>query len=66
MSKSIDRFHMRMRGELPMWPLPALLGIKLTSVQPGHIVVEYEFNEQHKALDALLNFDLLLAIDTTP
>ena len=39
-----------------MWSSPSLatlLDIKLTSVQPGLVSVEYEFNEQHKGLDAL-------------
>ena len=53
MPKPIERLQMRMRGELPKWPLPSLLGIRLTSVQPGHIMVEYEFNEQHQSTDGL-------------
>ena len=56
MTERLERAQKRITGEVPMWgptSLSALLDIKLTSAQPGLVSVEYEFNEQHKGLDAL-------------
>lgn len=36
-----------MRGELPPAPVATLIGFRLTSVEPGRAVIEFEAGERH-------------------
>jgi uncharacterized protein (TIGR00369 family) len=47
MPKMLDLIRMSMRGELPPAPVATLIGFRLTSVEPGRAVIEFEAAERH-------------------
>jgi len=47
MSTMLELIQMTMRGELPPPPIASLIGFNVTSVAPGHAVVELEAGERH-------------------
>ncbi|MGH7335210.1 MAG: PaaI family thioesterase [Candidatus Rokuibacteriota bacterium] len=47
MATMLDLIRRTMRGEVPPPPIANLIGFDLTSVEPGHAVVELEAGERH-------------------
>ncbi len=46
-NRALDGFQKFLRGEVPPPPIAALIGFRLTSLQPGEAVVEFEATERH-------------------
>jgi uncharacterized protein (TIGR00369 family) len=47
MAKMLEMIERMLRGELPPPPISRLIGFRLTSIQPGEAVIEFEANETH-------------------
>ena len=47
MPKLLDLIQMALRGEVPPPPIATLIGFKLTAIEPGRAVVEFEATERH-------------------
>lgn len=47
MPRPLDLIEMTLRGEAPPPPVATLIGFRLTSVQPGEAVIEFEANARH-------------------
>jgi len=47
MSTMLEQIQMILRGELAPPPIASLIGFELTSIEPGHAVVELEAHERH-------------------
>jgi uncharacterized protein (TIGR00369 family) len=47
MSTMLEQIQMILRGELAPPPIARLIGFELTSIEPGHAVVELEAHERH-------------------
>src|SRR5258708_12716718 len=45
--RMLDVLQMMQRGEIPPAPVATLIGFKLTSIQPGEAIVEFEATERH-------------------
>ncbi len=45
--RALDGFQKFLRGEVPPAPIATLIGFKLTSLEPGEAVVEFEATERH-------------------
>jgi uncharacterized protein (TIGR00369 family) len=43
----LDLLHRVLRGEVPPPPIATLIGFRLTEVEPGHAVIEFEASERH-------------------
>lgn len=46
-AKMLDRIEKTLRGELPPAPVARLVGFRLTAIEPGKAVVEFEATEAH-------------------
>jgi len=47
MAKMLDLIQKALRGEAPPPPVATLIGFRLTEVEPGHAVIEFEASERH-------------------
>ena len=47
MAKMLDLIQKALRGEAPPPPVAMLIGFRLTEVEPGHAVIEFEASERH-------------------
>jgi uncharacterized protein (TIGR00369 family) len=47
MPKMLDQLQMVIRGEVPPPPIATLIGFRITSVEPGRAVLEFEAAERH-------------------
>lgn len=47
MPNMLDLLHRVLRGEVPPPPIATLIGFRLTEVEPGHAVIEFEASERH-------------------
>jgi len=47
MPKLLELMQKALRGEIPPPPIATLIGFRLTSVQPGEAVIEFEASERH-------------------
>ena len=47
MTTMLDMIHKVLRREVPPPPVASLIGFTLTSVEPGHAVIELEATERH-------------------
>ncbi len=47
MPRPLDLIEMTLRGEAPPPPIATLIGFRLTSVQRGQAVIEFEATERH-------------------
>ena len=47
MAKILDLIQKALRGEAPPPPVATLIGFRLTEVEPGHAVIEFEASERH-------------------
>jgi len=47
MAKMLDLVQKALRGEAPPPPVATLIGFRLTEVEPGHAVIEFEASERH-------------------
>ncbi len=47
MPKLLDVMQMMLRGEVPPPPIGTLIGMRLTSIEPGRAVFELEAGERH-------------------
>jgi uncharacterized protein (TIGR00369 family) len=47
MAKMLEMIERTLRGELPPPPIARLIGFRLTSIQPGEAVIEFEASEAH-------------------
>jgi uncharacterized protein (TIGR00369 family) len=43
----LDLLHRVLQGEIPPPPIATLIGFRLTEVEPGHAVIEFEASERH-------------------
>jgi len=47
MPRMLDRIQRMLRGESPPPPIATLIGFKLTSIEPGQAVIEFEAGARH-------------------
>ena len=47
MPRMLDRIQMMLRDESPPPPIATLIGFKLTSIEPGQAVIEFEAGARH-------------------
>jgi uncharacterized protein (TIGR00369 family) len=47
MTRMLDQIRKVQRGELPPPPVATLIGLRITSVEPGHAVLEMDAGPQH-------------------
>lgn len=47
MARMLEMIEKTLRGELPPPPIARLIGFRLTSIQPGEAVIEFEAGETH-------------------
>ena len=47
MPKMLDFLHRVLRGEVPPPPIATLIGFRLTSIEPGRAVIEFQATARH-------------------